>query len=80
MVEIKGNEQNMKKAGVHQSGISSKEVKACFSTKHIWQKDFKSGKNLYKKWGKELEELIFKRDLPKKIVHHRQASQKKKPS
>lgn len=33
------------------------------------QKDFKSVKNLYKKWGKELEEVIFHRDLPKKIVH-----------
>ena len=31
------------------------------------QKDFKSGKNLYKKWGKELEEVIFHRDLPKKL-------------
>ena len=39
VVEIKGNEQNMKNAGAHQSDISSKEVKACFSTKHIWLHD-----------------------------------------
>ena len=58
----------------------SESYRTDFKTGENVQKDFKSGKNLYKKWGKELEELIFKRDLPKKIVHHRQASQKKKPS
>ena len=38
------------------------------------------GKIYIKSGGKELEEVIFHRDLPKKIVHHRQASQKEKPS